>query len=114
MRLSSLNSACPFKPQYYADEYVLTQVGRDFRPVLWALLVWGNKHFAPEGASVVVIDSKTGEEADPVLVDRKSGRPLATPAFRSAAGPAADARTRHKYSVLAGERATAKDSTSAK
>src|SRR5580704_6464889 len=45
------------------DEYVLTQAGRDFRPVLWALLAWGNKHFAPEGASVVVIDSKTGEEA---------------------------------------------------
>jgi hypothetical protein len=93
---------------------LLTQAGRDFRPVLWALLAWGNKHFAPEGASVVVIESKTGEEVDPVLVDRKSGRPLATPAFRSAAGPAADARTRRKYSVLAGERATAKDSTSAK
>ena len=50
----------------------------------------------------------------PAMVDRKSGRPLATPAFRSAAGPAADAPTRRKYSVLAGERATAKDSTSAK
>jgi DNA-binding HxlR family transcriptional regulator len=31
------------------DEYLLTQAGRDFRPVLWALLAWGNKHFAPEG-----------------------------------------------------------------
>ena len=109
MRLSSLNSACPFKPQYYADEYVLTQVGRDFRPVLWALLVWGNKHFAPEGARVVVIDSKTGEEADPVLVDRKSGRPLATPAFGLAAGLAADARTRRRYRLVAAEPATAKD-----
>src|SRR6201984_2670741 len=79
------------------DEYVLTQAGRDFRPVLWALLAWGNKHFAPEGASVVVVDSKTGAEADPVLVDRTSGRPLVGPAFRSAAGPAADARTRRKY-----------------
>jgi len=29
-------------------EYVLTEAGRDFRPVLWALLAWGNKHFAPE------------------------------------------------------------------
>ena len=42
------------------DEYVLTQAGREFRPVLWALLAWGNKHFAPEGASVVIVDSKTG------------------------------------------------------
>ena len=79
------------------DEYVLTQAGRDFRPVLWALLAWGNKHFAPEGASVVIVDSQTGEQADPVLVDRKSGRPLVGTAFRSAAGPAADARIRHRY-----------------
>jgi DNA-binding HxlR family transcriptional regulator len=83
------------------DEYVLTQAGRDFRPVLWALLAWGNKHFAPEGASVVVVDSRTGVEADPVLVDGKSGRALATPAFRSAAGPAADARTRRRHPLVA-------------
>ena len=79
------------------DEYLLTQAGRDFRPVLWALLAWGNKHFAPEGPSVVVVDSQTGAEADPVLVDRTSGRPLVGPAFRSAAGPAANARTRRRY-----------------
>src|ERR1700759_1494233 len=52
------------------DEYVLTQRGRDFRPVLWALLSWGNKHLAPEGPSVVVVDAATGEPADPILVDR--------------------------------------------
>ena len=79
------------------DEYVLTDAGRDFRPVLWALLAWGNKHFAPEGASVVVVDSKTGAEADPVLVDRNTGRPLVPPDFRSVAGPAADARTRRRH-----------------
>jgi DNA-binding HxlR family transcriptional regulator len=82
------------------DEYVLTPAGRDFRPVLWALLAWGNKHFAPEGASVVVVDSQTGAEADPVLVDRNSGRPLIAPAFRSAAGPAADARTRRRHPIV--------------
>jgi DNA-binding HxlR family transcriptional regulator len=81
------------------DEYVLTRAGRDFRPVLWALLAWGNKHFAPEGASVVIVDAQTGGEADPLLIDRKSGRPLVPPDFRSAAGPAADARTRRRYAV---------------
>src|SRR6185503_5983570 len=40
-------------PRY---EYVLTPRGRDFRPVLWALLAWGNKHFAPEGESVMFVD----------------------------------------------------------
>lgn len=79
------------------DEYVLTARGRDFRPVLWALLAWGNKHFAPEGASVVIVDNETGEVADPLLIDRVSGRPLTAPPFRSAAGPAADERTRQRH-----------------
>ena len=79
------------------DEYLLTERGRDFRPVLWALLTWGNKHFAPEGKSVVIVDAETGVEADPVLVDRASGRPLAAPAFRSAPGPAASEATRGRY-----------------
>jgi DNA-binding HxlR family transcriptional regulator len=92
------------------DDYVLTQAGRDFRPVLWALLAWGNKHFAPEGASVVIVDSQTGEQADPVVVDRNSGRPLTEPGFRSAAGPAADARTRRRY--LAEQQAKAGESAS--
>lgn len=87
-------------------EYVLTEAGRDFRPVLWALLAWGNKHFAPEGPSVVIVDSLTGAQADPVLVDRNSGRPLVEPAFRSAAGPAADARTRQRYPSVANQQAS--------
>jgi DNA-binding HxlR family transcriptional regulator len=94
------------------DEYVLTQAGRDFRPVLWALLAWGNKNFASEGTSIVVVDSKTGEQADPVLVDRKSGRLLVSPAFRSAAGPAADARTRRRYTPLAEQEAIVRESAS--
>ncbi len=76
------------------DEYLLTERGRDFRPVLWALLAWGNKHFAPEGPSVVLVDGQTGQPADPVLVDRTSGEAIAPPRFRTAPGPAADERTR--------------------
>src|SRR3990172_2557438 len=74
------------------DEYLLTDRGRDFHQVLVALLAWGNKHLAPEGASVVIVDSQTGAVADPVLVDGVSGRRLSDPAFRTAAGPAADQR----------------------
>jgi len=97
---AGLLERCRYSERPPRDEYLLTRAGRDFRPVLWALLAWGNKHFAPEGASVVVVDSKTGAEADPVLVDRKSGRSLAEPDFRSAAGPAADARTRRRYATI--------------
>ncbi len=84
-------------------EYVLTERGRDFRPVLWALLAWGNKHFAPEGASVVVVDSQTGEQADPVLVDRRTGRVLVEPEFRSAPGPAADEAARQRFAATLGK-----------
>src|SRR6202789_3226714 len=58
------------------DEYVLTERGRDFRPVLLTLVAWGNRHFAPEGASVQLVDRRTGEIADPIVVDRVTGRPF--------------------------------------
>lgn len=79
------------------DEYVLTERGRDFRPVLWSLLAWGNKHLAPEGPSVVVVEAETGAEADPVLIDRNSGKVMTHPAFRSVPGPAAAPSTRARY-----------------
>ncbi len=81
------------------DEYVLTGRGRDFRPVLWALLAWGNKHFAPEGPSVLVVDRETGRPADPVLIDRNSGKVMTPETFRSAPGPAADASTRARHAL---------------
>jgi DNA-binding HxlR family transcriptional regulator len=63
------------------DEYLLTERGRDFRPVLISLLVWGNRHFAPEGPRVQLIDTQTGKPADPVLIDRTTGRVIAEPDF---------------------------------
>src|SRR5215831_16116436 len=50
------------------DEYVPTARGRDFRPVLIALMAWGNEHFAPEGRSVQLINSATGAAVEPILV----------------------------------------------
>jgi DNA-binding HxlR family transcriptional regulator len=81
------------------DDYLLTERGRDFRPVLWALLAWGNQHFAPEGLSVIVVDAATGQPADPVLVDHNSGKVMSPGAFRSVPGPAADDRTRARLSA---------------
>jgi DNA-binding HxlR family transcriptional regulator len=83
------------------DEYVLTEMGRDFRPVLWSILAFGNKHFAPEGPAVQIVDSKTGAVADPILVDRATGRPLTAATHRSAAGPAADEAVRRRYAQRA-------------
>lgn len=78
------------------DDYVLTEIGRDFRPVVWSLVAWGNRHFAPEGASVQLVDRDTGAVADPVLFDRASGREMTPRDFRPGPGPAADERMRRK------------------
>src|SRR3954449_8155289 len=78
------------------DESLLTERGRDFRPVLLAFMAWGNRHLAPEGISVQLVDAATGRPADPVLVDRNTGRPLDAPGFVMAAGPAASERTRDR------------------
>jgi DNA-binding HxlR family transcriptional regulator len=85
------------------DEYLLTARGRDFRTVLLALLAWGNKHFAPEGASVLLADSKTGTIADPVIVDRASGRPITETDYALVPGPAAGERTRRRLAFPAAQ-----------
>ena len=65
-RLKALVDAGLLEKQRYSehpprDEYLLTPRGRDFQPVLIALMAWGNAHFAPEGKSVIVVDTRTGQ-----------------------------------------------------
>jgi len=98
-RIQALVEAGMLEKRRYSErpprhDYHLTARGRDFRPVLWALLDYGNRHFAPEGESVRIVDARTGEAAEPLMIDRRSGRALADPDFSVAAGPAASAATR--------------------
>jgi DNA-binding HxlR family transcriptional regulator len=102
-RLNSLVDGGLLERRLYSErppryEYVPTERAREFRPVLWMLLAWGNRHFAPEGPSVELVDRETGVRADPLLVDRASGRALNEGRFVLVAGPAADERTRRRYS----------------
>ena len=105
-RLNSLVESGLLERSKYNDrppryEYLLTDRGRDFRPVVVALYAWGTKHFAPEGASVVLVDAKTGKAADPVLVDRASGRPVDAERHVFVPGPAATERTRKRLEFKA-------------
>ena len=105
-RLNALVKGGLLKRQRYSDkppryEYVLTDRGRDFRPVLLALLAWGNKHFAPEGASVLLADRNTGTVAEPMMVDRVSGRAIPGPGFSLIPGPAAGERMRQRLARAA-------------
>ncbi|HEY8025871.1 MAG TPA: helix-turn-helix domain-containing protein [Burkholderiaceae bacterium] len=70
-------------------EYHLTARGRDFRPVLLALLAWGNRHFAPEGQSVVLLDAESGEQVEPIRSDRATGKPITEATHVVGVGPAA-------------------------
>jgi DNA-binding HxlR family transcriptional regulator len=91
------------------DEYLLTRRGREFRPVLLAMMAWGNRHFAPEGATVQIVDVATGAVADPVLVDRSTGRPVDGPDFVLAPGPAAFEALRPRLGGSAAESRPADD-----
>ena len=105
-RLAGLVKGGILEKRRYSDhpprhEYVLTECGRDFQPVIIAMHAWGNRHFAPEGQSVMLVNARTGKPADPVLVDRNSKRPFADSDFRVVAGPAAVERTRRKLAASA-------------
>jgi DNA-binding HxlR family transcriptional regulator len=108
-RLNSLVESGLLERSRYSEhppryEYLLTDRGRDFRPVVVALYAWGTKHFAPEGASVVLVDTKTGKPAEPVLVDRSSGRLLSEERDVFVPGPAASERTRKAMEFKAAAR----------
>ena len=81
-------------PRY---EYVLTDLGVSLRPVIVALAAWGNARRKPEHRSMILVDRATGEEVEPVLVDRKSGRPVVGEEFVFTAGPSAGAAMRRRY-----------------
>jgi DNA-binding HxlR family transcriptional regulator len=83
-------------PRY---EYVLTEKARDFRPVLIAMMEWGNRHFAAEGVQSTLVDTETGAVAEPIVVDRKTMLPVTDPRYAFAAGPAATeaVKTRMAY-----------------
>lgn len=93
-RLKSLVEAGLLERRRYTespprDEYLLTARGRGFQPVLIALFAWGNAHFVTEGCAMVLRDEKTGADADPVLMDRVSGRLMADQELKFVPGPAA-------------------------
>ena len=86
-RLTALVEAGLLRRQRYTDrpprdEYMLTDRGRDFRPVLLAMLAFGNKHFPPRDREVQIINTETGQRVDPILVDPATGQPVDGPGYQ--------------------------------
>lgn len=83
------------KPPRY--EYVLTELGRSLRPVIITLAAWGNERLAPEDRTMILVDSETGKEVEPVVVDQATGRRIDGPDFVFTSGPAASPAMRKRY-----------------
>jgi DNA-binding HxlR family transcriptional regulator len=88
----------PYQANPTRHEYILTGLGRSLRPVIVALAAWGNSRLAPEERSMILVDARTGEETEPVVVDAATGRLLDdSDAFIYTSGPAASAAMRARY-----------------
>ena len=79
-RLAALVEAGMLKRRRYSerpprDEYVLTDAGRDYLPVLQALGGWARRHFG-EGAMSDLVDASSGRTITPIVVDAETGVPL--------------------------------------
>lgn len=87
-RLSTLTDEGLLEKHRYSerpprDEYLLTESGRDFLPVLFAIGAWGRKHRGG-GKVTRFFDAELGSEIDPVIIDRQTGAPIGTRPIRVA------------------------------
>ena len=63
------------------DEYVLTEAGRDYLPVLFMIGAWGRKHRG-DGHLTRFLDAQTGKELQPIAIDAETGAEIGTRAIR--------------------------------
>ena len=63
------------------EEYVLTEAGRDYVPVLFMIAAWGQKHRG-EGKLTRFLDAENGTDIKPVAIDAATGAAIGTRAIR--------------------------------
>ncbi|GAB2461754.1 winged helix-turn-helix transcriptional regulator [Xylanimonas ulmi] len=83
------------KPARY--EYVLTDLGRSLRPVLVAMAAWRNAQLAAQDRQMILVDTRTGREVEPQVIDPVSGDRVDAEHFAFTAGPAASDAMRRRY-----------------
>lgn len=93
-RLAHLVEAGLLQKRRYSDrparhEYVLTEKGQDFFPVLMALFSWGRRHVPEEDLAFLLGDSASGKERHTKLVDVETGEELTPRNTCLLPGPAA-------------------------
>ncbi|WP_334120451.1 winged helix-turn-helix transcriptional regulator [Limnobacter sp.] len=63
------------------EEYLLTEAGRDFLPVLFMIGAWGRK-YRGGGKLVQFFDAEAGTEIRPVAIDESTGAKIGTRPIR--------------------------------
>ncbi|WP_138518177.1 winged helix-turn-helix transcriptional regulator [Limnobacter alexandrii] len=63
------------------EEYLLTEAGRDFLPVLFMIGAWGRKHRGG-GKLTKFFDAEAGTEIEPVAIDEATGAKIGTRPIR--------------------------------
>lgn len=85
-RLATMTEENLLEKRLYSDrppreEYVLTQAGRDFLPVLFMIAAWGGKHRGG-GKLMRFLDAERGTEIKPVAIDAATGAEIGTREIR--------------------------------
>ncbi|MBP2199540.1 winged helix-turn-helix transcriptional regulator [Pantoea cypripedii] len=89
-------------PRY---EYRLTELGRDFRPVMLALAEWGSRHFSPEGRQMQLVETATQRPVQPIMVDSTTGQPITSDKYSMVPAPAAAPILHYRHEYLQKKRA---------
>lgn len=104
-RLKHLTQSGLFEKRLYSErpkryDYVLTDKGRDFFPVIVAMVGWGNRHLAPDGAALLLAGRHSGQPIEPVMVDAASAMPVTADSVVLVAGPQASPGMRQRLASL--------------
>ncbi|TCL73954.1 helix-turn-helix domain-containing protein [Rhizobium sp. BK251] len=104
-RLKHLTDQGLFERRRYSErparhEYVLTERGRDFFPVLMALFAWGSRHAPEEDLAFLLADAASSKPREPILVDAETGEELKPENTTLIAGPAADDAARERIARI--------------
>lgn len=88
-RLSVLVDEGLLKKRQYSEhppreEYVLTQAGQDFLPVLFVMGAWGRKYkpYQHPEEMLTFLDTENGTEIKPIVIDQVTGAEIGTRPIR--------------------------------
>ncbi|GAB7531531.1 hypothetical protein PS3A_39430 [Pseudomonas sp. 3A(2025)] len=85
-RLATLTEENLLEKRLYSErppreEYVLTQAGRDYLPVLFMMGAWGRKHRG-EGKLLRFVDAEKGTDIEAIAIDAVTGAEIGTREIR--------------------------------